>query len=124
MIPLTSSEIRRLIALLGLLGSDHHGERANAGALATRILRTKGLQWADLICPAIAFTPPPLPEPERPYAWRKQALRCMGDADRLTVWEREFLASILDRGRQRLPTARQLEVLDAISANLIRRGRQ
>jgi len=39
----------RLIKLLGMLGSDHDGERASAALLATRMLKEAGLVWADLV---------------------------------------------------------------------------
>ena len=35
--------------LLGLLGSDHDGERATAGAKADALVRKLGLTWADVI---------------------------------------------------------------------------
>lgn len=51
----------RLVKLLGLLGSEHHGERANAALMASRLLEQCGLTWADVIQP-----PPATPTPVRP----------------------------------------------------------
>lgn len=39
----------RLIKLLGLLGSDHEGERGNAARMASDLLRGAGLTWAEVI---------------------------------------------------------------------------
>lgn len=41
--------VQRLIAIAGMLGSDHDGERANAARLATIDLRQLGLTWRELI---------------------------------------------------------------------------
>lgn len=38
----------RFFAILGLLSSDAEGERANAAALATRMLKEAGLTWGEL----------------------------------------------------------------------------
>ena len=40
---LAPAEVRRLVGILGRLGSDHNGERAVAGLLASRMLRAAGL---------------------------------------------------------------------------------
>jgi hypothetical protein len=42
----------RLVRLLGMLGSAHDGEIANAGRLASQLLRDLGLTWGDIIVPA------------------------------------------------------------------------
>ena len=39
----------RLVKLLGMLGSDHAGERASAGLAADQLVRSKGLSWADVV---------------------------------------------------------------------------
>lgn len=53
----------RLVKLCGLLGSEHAGERANAAALASRLLADCGLTWADVVLPQ-----PTAPAPNRPTA--------------------------------------------------------
>ena len=50
----------RLVKLCGLLGSEHPGERANAAAMASRLLLDCGLTWADVVLP-----PPAAPAPNR-----------------------------------------------------------
>ena len=42
----------RLAKLLGMLGSDHDGERANAGRMADELIRANGLRWADVLAVA------------------------------------------------------------------------
>ena len=39
----------KLIKVLGMLGSDHAGERDNAAQAATKILRDAGLTWYDVL---------------------------------------------------------------------------
>jgi hypothetical protein len=39
----------RLVKLLGMLGSDHEGERVNAGMLADRLVRDAGITWAEIV---------------------------------------------------------------------------
>lgn len=40
---------KRFISIVGMLGSDGVGERANAAALATKMLRDSGLSWEELL---------------------------------------------------------------------------
>jgi hypothetical protein len=64
---LTPAERQRLVALLGMLGSDHAGERDNAAKLAEKFRRQYGLTWADLLNLQAAPAPePPKPPPPRP----------------------------------------------------------
>lgn len=48
-VPLSPAERQKLVRILGMLGSDHDGERAAAAALASRLVRDKGLGWDDVI---------------------------------------------------------------------------
>jgi hypothetical protein len=89
---------RRLVGVLGLLASNHDGERAAAGLLATRILKTANVTWESLI-------------PERPLVIHKathpagsvgETFRadfdlCRRRPDLLTAWERTFLESVAPR---------------------------
>jgi hypothetical protein len=47
--PLPEKDRNRLIALLGMLGSHHDGEVANAGRMASRLIVTHKLTWADVL---------------------------------------------------------------------------
>jgi hypothetical protein len=46
---LTAAERKRLVSLLGMLGSSHAGERDNAALLAEEFRRQHGATWADLV---------------------------------------------------------------------------
>ena len=50
-------DLTRLIRILGMLGSDHDGERAAAALAADRLVRASGWTWWDLLAPARAPRP-------------------------------------------------------------------
>ena len=87
---------RKLVGILSRLASDHDGERAAAGLLATRLLKARGLGWDQIIGAALpaphrdpwAGTPPP------PFPWRNTAAMCRGRSDLLSAREMEFLNSL------------------------------
>jgi hypothetical protein len=62
---MTSTDRRRLAAILGMLGSEFDGERAAAGLQAETFRKKHGLTWEQMLA-----TPPPEavrgPEPEPP----------------------------------------------------------
>ena len=122
---LTPTETSKIVALLSMLDSPYDGERANAGLLVTRLIKSKGRQCADLIRPALASAPPPQPPPDSatrsraPAGWRAQATRCLATPWLLSTWEIEFLGSIT-RQRRGL-SERQEEVLARIVERLARR---
>ena len=62
----------KLRAIIGMLGSDHDGERANAARLATAELRRLGLTWADLVNRAFGQAPP-RPQPAQQQAYQHPA---------------------------------------------------
>jgi hypothetical protein len=62
MATLADKDRARLIALLGMLGSNHQGERASAAAHVERFRREHGLSRADIL----ATPPTPKPEPAPP----------------------------------------------------------
>jgi hypothetical protein len=49
-VALSNPDRERLAKLLGLLGSDHQGERDAAGLAAHRLVVERGLVWADVVC--------------------------------------------------------------------------
>ena len=69
MTALSETELVRLEKLLGLLSSDHAGERASAGAMAWRFLRERRLTWADVLRPSPQVQLPSL----SPSGWRSVA---------------------------------------------------
>jgi hypothetical protein len=46
---LTTAERKRLVALLGMLGSNSEGERDNAARMAEAFRRQHGVTWTDLV---------------------------------------------------------------------------
>jgi hypothetical protein len=101
---LSPSELRRLANLLGMLGSNFDGERANAARLADTFVREHGITWADVLHAA-----PPVPvvvtRPQGPPRyWRDAALQVRADhSGAISERSYEFLHSILDRGRALTP---------------------
>jgi hypothetical protein len=53
---LNEADVKRLVRLLGMLGSDHIGERAAAALKADEFVRDHGLSWADVIGADITTT--------------------------------------------------------------------
>lgn len=49
MVKLTQPERERLIALLGMLGSEHDGEVVNAARLALKFLKDRQLTWESVL---------------------------------------------------------------------------
>ena len=81
---MTDAERRRLARILGMLGSEHEGERQNAARQAEAFRKQHGLSWEDLIQGRIVYLggdPPwrkpapaaPQARPEPPQAPRKRS---------------------------------------------------
>ncbi|MCU0983598.1 MAG: hypothetical protein MUC89_01480 [Acetobacteraceae bacterium] len=117
--PLTPEIRERLAKIAGRLGSDHEGERAAAGLMATRLLRAHNLTWSDALLAAQPAPPPPPPPPPKPARrWNDAAhgaalaAQCLAWPEVLTEWERGFCRSVAAR---RSLTARQQAVLARIA---------
>lgn len=54
---MTRSDRIKLARILGMLGSDHEGERAAAALAAHRLVRRAGASWWSLIEPPVAVQP-------------------------------------------------------------------
>lgn len=110
---LPPADHRKLVGILGRLGSDHAGERAAAGLLAQEMLTKHNLTWAELLPVASAPTAEAVPPADsrtvkcRPAQWWRDD---ENDHQRLarvllqtgfgwSAWEREFLTSACDRKR-------------------------
>jgi hypothetical protein len=112
---LTGADRARLAAILGRLGSEHDGERAAAGLLATRFMRDHGLTWPDLLAaPAPSTPPPPVTD------WRRRAAWCAERAELLSGWEASFLANMAERATP--PTEKQGRVLDRLVQRRVAAG--
>jgi hypothetical protein len=51
-----TATVERLARIAGMLGSAHEGERATAAQMATAILKTMGLTWAEVISRGLGST--------------------------------------------------------------------
>jgi hypothetical protein len=89
---LSASDCERLARLLGMLGSDHLGEVANAGRLADK-MRAAGLTWPDIITPALPPGTDPSTDPIG-VDWRRTAAACSRYPHLIDRWEAEFLAGL------------------------------
>jgi hypothetical protein len=106
----------RLVNILGMLGSEHDGERASAGLLASRMLRDRGLQWIDLIgTPKRQIGVPP----SYGATWRADLTLAQRHVSFTRPWERTFIASVSQRHSL---TPKQRLVLREIAAALRQRG--
>ena len=84
----------RLIQLCGMFGSDFEGERANAAMLASDLLRSQDLSWADVFTPAAAA---PEPKHQPNLTARNKVRFCQDHCWRLTEWEDSFMESLSRR---------------------------
>ena len=107
----------KLAKVCGLLGSDQDAERSAAAYQATRILKSHGMTWGDIIQPA-------LPAPKPRYATQRPAHAAavefaLRHAGHLTGWELQFVRDI---GRRWRLSPKQAGVLDRIVAQLRQGG--
>jgi hypothetical protein len=116
-VPLTPTELERLRNICGRLGSDFDGERSTAALLATRLLKDKGLTWADVVMP----TPPaPYRPADRTQHWRETVKALLAQPGSLRPWERtEFLPGLL--GFDKL-SPKQRAILDQIATRVLGQG--
>jgi hypothetical protein len=108
-------DIDRFLKLVGLFGSEHDGERANAAGLATKMLREAGLTWEEFFDRLTAPAPTSIAPQHHARRWsldhEKAAEECLACGRRLTTWERGFLESMQNYHRL---SERQAEVLARI----------
>ncbi|MGI4943365.1 MAG: hypothetical protein ACRYHQ_22840 [Janthinobacterium lividum] len=112
---LSPSDLNKLVGVLGMLGSPHPGERDNAARLADRLVRGRGMEWADLLVPKPATYMPPPPPPNDVDADLRV---CRAYPGLLTEWERGFLRG-LKPGRSL--SAKQQRILSGM-ARKVRAG--
>lgn len=111
MMALRPSELQKLSAILGRLGSDFAGERDAAALAASRFLRDRKLVWDQVLGAGAVVT---ATEPVQRY-WKDTAEQILArHARALTDWELEFIQDLLRRGRA--PSPRQEAKLRDIAA--------
>jgi hypothetical protein len=95
---LAEADRTRLAQMLGLLGSDHAGERDAAGLAAHRLIRQRGVTWFDVLTTT-------LPPPDHAHRtghgsdplrgdWRAMAARCTQFPHLIDKWEWQFLSGL------------------------------
>jgi hypothetical protein len=89
-----SDLVEHLAKLLGMLGSDHLGEVANAGRLADKLVRSAGLTWADIVAPVLLPPPDADGDTDPIHDWRRTAAACSRYPHLLNSWEAEFVAGL------------------------------
>jgi hypothetical protein len=85
----------RLVRILGLLGSDHMGERATAGHMADQLIREAGLTWDHVVActaPTAAREKASLP------SWHQMAARILA-SNRANAWEITFCTRLVESWR-------------------------
>jgi hypothetical protein len=112
----------RLARVLGMLGSDHPGERDAAAMQAERLRKASGLDWYQILSPSPTRPPPtrppsPPPPRARPKIDIGAALDFCAEVEaRLTAWERSFVSSLRDQFRHYSGlTVKQLVILERIA---------
>lgn len=121
---LDPTDIDRFGKILGLLGSNHDGERAVAALKATAFLSSRQLAWADvtdmLKRPPVVIREPAPAAPPRSH--NMDARRCLHSG---VIWkphERDFLVQMSTQ-RSR-PTEKQEAWLDALADRVTRFNRE
>lgn len=124
--------ILRLAKFLGMLGSDHIGERAAAGLKATQLIQSHGVTWADLVQQLNS----PAPRRHAPgnsnrgkgrdayFNWQPVAQACIDSHDQddvvgpcLSAWEHNFITDILERDHDNL-SEKQADVLRRLAQKM------
>lgn len=121
--PLSPAERQRLVGILGRLGSDHDGERAAAGLLATRMLRAAGLGWDDLILTGAATRQVSGGAQNEHSTWppgQDNLVLCLRWLGKLSPWEAGFVSDL--RRKRRPLTPAQAAKLAQIATGLRARG--
>ena len=88
MAAMPADELSRLAKLLGMLGSEHAGERDAAGLAAHRLVQRHKLSWKDLL------TKPAEHREPLQSTWRATCADLMERAAELRPWEKKFVADL------------------------------
>ena len=109
---LEATELTKLSAILGMLGSAHAGERDAAGLAADRFVRERGLTWHQILCP------PTERSRGACVTWRDVVGACLRHPGDLSTWEADFL-----RGLPRFPrlSPKQATCLNRIADRVLGR---
>ncbi len=86
---ISATDRERLAKLLGMLGSDHDGERAAAALAAAKFVRKLGLTWPDVV--GLKIVEQRLPELG---TWRQTVADCLAHPGSLRPWKLGFLRDL------------------------------
>ncbi len=117
MTALSRAERTRLVSILGMLGSEHAGERASAAWLAAKLVRDRGLSWSDVVpSPSGSI----ISDVSRGVAEPTTDLGlCLKYVEHLTQWEQGFVRSLAGRRNR---SAKQTAMLGRLCEALRSRG--
>lgn len=95
-------DINRFIQVCGMLGSDHEGERAAAAFQATKMLRSAGLTWEELLRYVAerqneASAADASGKTTRDNGWRACDIvrECARHYDDLSEWQKKFVGGTI-----------------------------
>lgn len=114
------ADLKRLVHILGMLGSNFDGERAAAAKKADELVKRYCLTWEQVIIPALPRPEKATPREESRPDWQRRAWLCLADTELLTQWEFEFCDDMASRHRE--PSEKQNAVLNRIYEK-VRRSR-
>jgi hypothetical protein len=106
---MTPADRKRLIAILGMLGSDQPGERAAAGLKAEELRKKLDLSWEQIIGEKSDEKPR---SGGRRTDWEDKIEECAKHMDMLSEWEQGFVENMMMWDG--VPTPRQKAVIDRI----------
>jgi hypothetical protein len=86
---LPQSDRTRLVKLLGMLASEHAGERDAAALAAIRLLKMRGVTWDEALSPQSVGRRPP-----ETGTWRTTCRRLLENPRALRPWERTFVTDL------------------------------
>jgi hypothetical protein len=87
-IPLTDADRQRLVNILGMLGSEHQGERDAAGLQAEVFRKKHGLSWVEMVSGKTV------------YVGREVPMETIVYVDRIVYVERTFGRQTIQRWRR------------------------
>jgi hypothetical protein len=116
---LAASDRERLACLLGMLGSDHAGERDNTARMTDRLVRDHSIIWLDAITAPVV---PRLSTDGPPARFTTCAEACtfaLARAPMLTQWEFDFLRNVASFSRL---SSKQRKTLRRVVARAVAAG--
>ncbi len=121
---LPPADAARFGKIIGLLASNHDGERATAALKATEFLNARQMGWGS-VAEAMIATPAVRPEPRRapaPPFHQVDARECLRSPVAWSAKERQFLLHMTDQHAR--PSTKQRDWLDGLLDKMKRQHRE